>query len=109
MKDKKEVNNEEWHRIGDTLTSFFGICNCQRKLKSIVDNLFFIYEKCNGNKDKVYEREFTGTEWLIIALLDKNSQAITHGTNCEYPIINKKNEFWKWIIEVKDNPNLEDN
>lgn len=109
MDNKKEININEWHKIGDTLTSYFGICNCQRKLKSIIDNLYSIYEKCNGAHEGTHERNFTGAEWLVIAMLDKNSNSVTHGTNCEYPIINKEDEFWKWIIETKDNPNLEDN
>jgi aspartate oxidase len=98
-------NIDEWHKIGNTLSDYFGICRCQRKLKTIVDNLVSIYEKCNSTD----ENNFTGAEWLIIALMDRNTNAITHGTNCEYPIINKEDEFWKWILEVKDSPYLEDN
>lgn len=106
---KKQVDNTEWHKIGDKLTGYFGICSCQRKLKSIIDNLYSIYEKCNGAQEGTHERDFTGAEWLLIAILDKGSNLITHGINCEYPIINSDDEFWKWIIVVKDNPNLEDN
>ncbi len=101
-------NTEEWHKIGNKLTSWFGICSCQRKLKSIINNLYSIYEKCNGAYEGTHDRDFTGAEWLLIALLDK-AGAITHGINCEYPIINKELEFWKWIIEIKDSPYLEDN
>lgn len=97
---------DEWHKIGNKLTSYFGICSCQRKLKTIVDSLYSIYKKLDTDE---LTFEFTGTEWLIIALLDANTDAITHGTNCEYPILNRDHEFWKWIIEIKDNVNLEDN
>lgn len=102
--------NEEWHKIGNKLTAYFGICNCQRKLKSIIDNLYSIYDKCNrAYEDTDCKRDFTGAEWLLIAILDRHSDLITHGTNCEYPIINKDNWFWQWIIEIKDSPSLNDN
>ena len=91
-------------KIGAKLTSYFGICSCQRKLKSIIDNLENIKEKC---LDRNYE--FTGAEWLLIALIERNSNAITHGVNCEYPIINQDDPFWIWIDKVKNDPNLEDN
>ena len=42
-------------------------------------------------------------------MMDRSSDAITHGINCEYPTIIKDDDFWQWILEVKDNPNLEDN
>lgn len=106
MKDKEL---EEWHKIGNTLCDYFQICRCQRKLKTIIDNLISIYEKCNGAYERTHERDFTGAEWLIIAILDARSDAIMHGVNCEYPIINKEDDFWKWILEVKDSPYLEDN
>ena len=102
-------NIDEWHKIGNKLCGYFGICSCQRKLKTIVDNLVSIYEKCNGAYEETHERDFTGAEWLVIAVLDAQSTAITHGINCEYPIINKEDEFWKWIMEIKDSPYLEDN
>ena len=105
----KEVNNEEWHKIGDSLTQRFNICGCQRKLKTIIDNFYSIYLKLVDFQDNGVELQFTGMEWLIIAMLDKNSNAVCHGVNCEYPIINTEDDFWKWIIETKDNPNLEDN
>ncbi len=100
----KNVDSVEWHKIGDRLTSMFNICSCQRKLKTIVDNLYEIYIKLEAQNFT-----FTGTEWLIIAMLDRHSNAVYHGINCEYPILNKEDELWKWIIETKDNPNLEDN
>lgn len=98
------VDSKEWHTIGDKLTAIFNICSCQRKLKTIIDNLYEIYVKLENQNFT-----FTGTEWLIIAMIDRNTDAITHGINCEYPILNKEDELWKWILEVKDNPNLEDN
>jgi hypothetical protein len=100
----KEIDIKEWHKIGNKLTRYFNICSCQRKLKSIIDNLASIKEKCQNE-----EYNFTGAEWLVIAMMDKSSDAITHGINCEYPIINKDDPFWIWIDEVKNNPNLEDN
>lgn len=98
---KKEAS---WDEIGETLTIKFNICSCQRKLKSIVDNMYSIYIRLE-------ERNFTftGAEWLIIAMMDKNSDAVSHGVNSEYPILMKHHEFWEWIIAVKDNPNLSDN
>ncbi len=97
-------NTDEWHKIGNKLTAMFNICSCQRKLKTIIDNLYSIYVRLE-NKDF----NFTGSEWLIIAMIDKHTDAICHGTNCEYPILNKDNKLWKFIIEVKDSPYLEDN
>ena len=95
-----EKDFENWDNLQYRLTTFFGICSCQRKLKTIIDNLVSI-------KEKLIDRNFnfTGSEWLIIAILDKNTDSITHGINCEYPIINTENPMWKWIDEVKDNPN----
>lgn len=100
----REEELKEWHKIGDKLTKYFNICSCQRKLKTIVDNLVSIYEKC-----LIRDYNFTGAEWLLIAMLDSFSSAICHETNCEYPIIMKDDEFWKWIMEVKDSPYLKDN
>lgn len=104
------VDDKEWHRIGDELTGMFHICGCQRKLKSIVDNLYSIYEKCNGAYKGTHKRDFTGAEWLLIALIEAHFQGnITHGINCEYPIIIEEGTLWKWVLKEKDNPNLEDN
>lgn len=109
MSFKKEVDLKEWHKIGDHLCAIFRICSCQRKLKTIVDNLYSIYTKLETFQNDRVPLDFTGAEWLLVAMIDKNTEAITHGTNCEYPILNKDNELWKWVIEVKNNPNLEDN
>ena len=35
------------------------------------------------------------------AMMDRSSDAITHGINCEYPTIIKDDDFWQWILEVK--------
>jgi hypothetical protein len=102
-------NIEEWYKIGNTLCDYFGICRCQRKLKTIVDNLVSIYEKSIGAFEGTHERDFTGAEWLLLAILNSKSTAVMHGINCEYPIINKEDDFWKWILEIKDSPYLEDN
>ena len=108
--------NEEWEEINAKLTSFLGICGCQRKLKSIVDVLVIIYDK-----GQMGEHNWTPEEYLILAMLDK-CNLITHGVNCEYPIIIDMNgstpfgigqeercDFWEWINIVKNNPNLTDN
>lgn len=100
----REEELKEWHKIGDKLTGYFRICSCQRKLKTIVDNLVSIHDKCI-----VRNFDFTGTEWLIIAMMDRNSNAISHGVNCEYPILNQDDPFWTWIMEIKDSPHLTDN
>ncbi len=100
--------DEEWHKIGDKLTDIFKICPCQRKLKSIIDNLYYIYQKCIDAYKLDTPRDFTGAEWLLIALLDRNG-IILHGTNCEYPIIIEDHPFWIWILEVKESPYLSDN
>ncbi len=105
----REIDTKEWHKIGNKLTMYFGICSCQRKIKSIIDNLYSIYEKCNDATENGTKLNFSGAEWLIIAMMDRSSDAITHGINCEYPTIIKDDDFWQWILEVKDNPNLEDN
>lgn len=101
---QEEIELKEWHKIGDTLTEYFGICGCQRKLKTIVDNLHSIYIKL-----KAEDFNFTGAEWLLIALIEKQSTAITHGVNCEYPIIMENDHLWKWVVETKDSPYLKDN
>lgn len=63
-----EIDDIEWNKIRVDLTNYFGICSCQRKIKTIVDNLVSIKEKClNRNYD------FTGAEWLVLALMDRNS------------------------------------
>lgn len=103
------VDDKEWHKIGDQLTTYFNICGCQRKLKTIVDSLYSIYEKLIKFSEDREPLDFTGTEWLIVAMLDKNETAVCHGTNCEYPIILLNDPFWVWLIETKNNPNLEDN
>lgn len=108
MQDNKIYDINEWHKIGYKLTKYLKICSCQRKLKSIVDNLVSIYEKCVGAYEGTHERNFTGAEWALIAMLE-NYDYITHGINCEYPIIIKDHEFWKWLLEIKDSPYLQDN
>ena len=103
------VDNKEWHKIGDKLTNYFQICGCQRKLKSIIDSLLSIRKKCNDAYELGTPRDFTGAEWLLIAMIESRSEAICHGTNCEYPIIMNDDPFWIWLDEIKDSPNLEDN
>jgi len=98
------IEHEEWQRIADVITSTFKICSCQRKIKTIVDNLYEIYVKLDERKF-----EFTGAEWLIIAMMDKSSNLVVHGINCEYPMLNKDEPFWKWIVEIKNSPYLKDN
>jgi hypothetical protein len=97
-------NDKEWNKISDELTNYFNICGCQRKLKSIIDNLYSIYSKI-----QIRNFNFTGAEWLLLALLDKNSDAILHGINCEYPIINESSYLWEMVLKYKDSPYLEDN
>ena len=97
-------NTTEWHKIGDKLTSILGICHCQRKLKSFVDILVSIHNKCNvRNWDAL-----TMEELFICAFLDKLG-ILCHGTNCEYPIVAGAEAFWEWIFEIKDSPYLQDN
>lgn len=98
------VDTNEWHKIGDKLTSYLNICKCQRKLKSIVNILCSIYNKIDGDN----KEDLTEEEHLICALLDKNTHLITHGTNIEYPIIFNRIE-WEWILSIKNDINLEDN
>ena len=103
----KQIDDKEWHKIGDKLTNYLGICGCQRKLKSIVDVLVRIYDK-----GKTGKHNWTAEEYLILAMLDARN-LITHGINCEYPIIlhmpRNNDDFWEWINSIKDNPNLDDN
>jgi hypothetical protein len=95
---------KEWHKIGNRLTHFLGICPCQRKIKSIVDILVHIHIKCNNQDWKA----LTVEELLICALLEKRG-IVTHGVNCEYPIISESEAFWDWIHEIKHSPYLIDN
>lgn len=96
----KEI--DQWHLIGNKLTVDLGICRCQRKLKSFIDILAGIHKKSLTN-----DYNYTGEEYFILAFLD-SKDLITHGTNCEYPIV-LDTEFWRWVLEVKDSPYLEDN
>lgn len=73
-------------------------------MKTIIDNLVSIKQKCI---DRNYD--FTGAEWLLLALMDKSNIGIIYGVNCEYPIINEDDPFWIWIDEIKNNKNLIDN
>lgn len=102
---------KEWHKIGDTLCRYLKICSCQRKLKSIVDELWFIYqEEEKFREDRDYERKYTGSDWLLWAMIDSRTTGIVyHGVNCEYPIVYTESEFWQFIKEAVNNPNLEDN
>ena len=96
---------DEWHKIGNKLTKELHICGCQRKLKSIIEVLNNIRDKHENGNDS-----YTGEEYLILALIDANTnKIITHGTNCEWPILTDLDGFWKWIREVRDSPYLEDN
>lgn len=104
MGDGSKVDAKRWNEISETLTEYFQICSCQRKIKSIVDNLAEIKDKCERR-----DFNFTGAEWLLIAIMDARSHAVAHGINCEYPIIRSSDDFWQFIDSVKDDPNLEDN
>jgi hypothetical protein len=103
----KQVDDKEWDKISYKLTNYLGICGCQRKLKSIIDVLVRIYDKGQAG-----EHNWTPEEYLILAMLDSRG-LITHGVNCEYPIIlhmtRNDDDFWEWVNSVKDNPNLDDN
>lgn len=112
----KIENIHEWHKIGDKLCGYLMICSCQRKLKSIVGVLVRIWEKGHTSKDNGYTplrdsqpetHGFTPEEFLMCAWLDRVG-LITHGVNCEYPIIHN-NEFWDWLLSIKDSPYLQDN
>lgn len=104
-----EIINESWDAISIKLTSYFNICSCQRKLKTIVDNLLSIRKKCLDADNLGTPRDFTGAEWLVLAILEQKHSSVTHGTNCEYPIIMENDPFWEWLDIVKNNPNLIDN
>lgn len=113
--DKIE-NIDEWHKIGNELCNFLGWCTCQRKLKSIVDSFYNIYIKHveTSVENKEIGISLSGSDYIIIAMLDRGhvndkTSPITHGTNIEYPIINKEHIFWKMILKLKDNPYLQDN
>lgn len=101
---QEQIEYEEWKKIQKIITGTFRICECQRKIKTIVDNLYQVYLKLDDR-----DFSFTGTEWLLIAMMDQSSDMITHGINCEYPILNKDDPFWLWLLEIKDSPYLKDN
>jgi len=102
-------NIEEWHKIGNILAFYFDTCSCQRKLKSIIDSLYIIYQKIESSEEKGVPISFTGSEYLLISIMDSKNLGINHGINIEYPILIRNTPFWKWILEVKDSPYLEDN
>jgi hypothetical protein len=94
----------DWKQLGRTLSHNLRICECQRKLRSIVLILMSIRAKCReGEHDSL-----TPEELFITSLLDRNgSELVTHGTNAEYPILT--GDLWDWLDEIWQNPNLEDN
>jgi hypothetical protein len=98
----RQISHNEWKKIQVRLCTYLGICGCQRKLKGIVEALVVIHDKVASGK-----RGFTGAEFLICAMLEKRG-LLEHGINCEYPIL-YNSEFWDWIMEIKDNEDLEDN
>lgn len=93
---------DEWEKIAIKLTTKLGICDCQRKLKSIIDCLLQIKRKTESG-----ERDYTGAEYLICALLEEKGLT-EHGINCEYPLLWDV-EFWQWVENVSINPDLYDN
>lgn len=99
--------DKRWHEIGNRLTGYLGICGCQRKLKSIASELMDIYQKINRYHNEGEPMNFTGAQYLLTAMLERQG-LICHGVNCEYPIITNT-EFWNWIIEIQNNSALEDN
>lgn len=94
---------ENWKEISYKLVNYFGICNCQRKIRTIILDLHRIKTKCLNS-----DYSFSGSEWLLLAIMESND-LVTHGINCEYPIINETDPFWVWVDEVISNPSLEDN
>jgi aspartate oxidase len=103
--DNQKVSDvNEWHRLGNTLSDYLGICRCQRKLMAIYRILTSIKDKCISNNWE----ELTYDELLICALLEQKN-IITHGTNCEYPIVNSAHPIWKFLEDEKDNENLVNN
>ncbi len=103
---ENKVDYLSWKEISKRLSAELVICPCQRKLKSIVSVLVQIY-----NKIIAKSQDWTPEEYLIIALLDAHyTNLITHGANIEYPMLyNTKDPFWKWLVEIKDSPDLIDN
>lgn len=97
------IDMDAWHQMNKYLTTTLGICDCQKRIMSIVKSLAAI-------KGKILRRElkFSANEVLIVAFLDAKG-LLTHGTNIEYPILDESNEFWVWIDKIKNDPNLEDN
>lgn len=100
-----EEHNAEWNRLNRKLCSLLQICPCQRKLKSIVMILLSIYNKLIVMKWD----ELTPEELLICNLLDVNTEWITHGVNCEYPILKRGGELWDFVLSAQYNPALIDN
>lgn len=103
------TNYDEWKKIQRRLCYYLQICSCQRKVKSLVDVLVRIWDNGHYREEDGCSprRPWTDYEYLILAQLDQ-LQLITHGINCEYPIITT-NEFWEWLLSIKDSPFLEDN
>jgi hypothetical protein len=93
---------EEWHELGNKLSEQLGICNCQRKIKSITTVLLNIKHKSESNI-----HGYNSEEYLICALLNRIG-LMTHGVNSEYPYL-VEHEFWEWLEIIKDDPNLIDN
>lgn len=91
---------DKWDSIGEELTEILGICSCQSKLKSIVVDLAKIRKKCIDAIEIGTPRDFTGAEWLLIALMDENDLGFLHGINCRYPLINEGHELWTFIDSI---------
>jgi hypothetical protein len=99
----QKEKDAEWHLIGNQLSEYLNICNCQRKLKTIIDILLHIRQVCG---DTEWEK-LTKEELFITALLD--NIGFTHGSNAEYPIVDDSYPIWDFIDSIKDSPALEDN
>ena len=94
-------NYDSFEEVRIKLSVYLNICPCQRKLRSIVDQLYNI-------KRNIYRlNPINSEDVLLCAILDKLN-ILEHGINCEYPILTNM-EFWKFIDKCYSNPNVINN
>ena len=94
------MENEE---LSNIICDTINVCSCNRYLDRIIIPLKKLIEKLikyDGTNDNIHylaPNKCTDEELLLIALLDRRCNLITHGINIEYPIA--MIDDWKILLE----------
>lgn len=100
---KEEAN---WWRIWYRFNNFLKLDIYPERLEGTIKTFNFLIEKCSGEKYSSL-RDFTEAEWLLLAIVCKKyPDSVKYSCNTRYPKLEINNEFFKWIIDVSQNPNL---